>query len=252
MSDPMARGLRRRLAAMSGNGSRATRRRIDGLSLIEVMVVVAILGALVAVAGPQLQRMLANQRVKSAARSLADAFLLARAEAIRTGRAHIVFLSANGATDPAGKPLNQSTAGKAPGNAMWPAIVLDDGPPGSWDCKIGATDPARGIPPEAGVSWGVTHAGTQRAPGDDDPLASSIPIGSGTTFHYRGNPVTWVLFRGDGIPVTFDNACTLGAVGQGGGALYLTNGFRDYAVVLSPLGGVRVHVFDPGANAWTR
>ena len=35
----------------------------------------------------------------------------------------------------------------------------------------------------------------------------------------------------------------------GGAAFYLTNGTRDYAVVMSPMGGVRVHVWRGGA--WT-
>ena len=64
----------------------------------------------------------------------------------------------------------------------------------------------------------------------------------------NGNPVSWVMFRADGIPVTFDAACTPGTLGSGNGAVYATNGLRDYAVVLTALGGVRVHVFGTGAG----
>ena len=39
--------------------------------------------------------------------------------------------------------------------------------------------------------------------------------------------------------------------GNAGGAIYLTNGQRDYAIVLSPLGAVRVHAFEEGTNQWT-
>ena len=35
------------------------------------------------------------------------------------------------------------------------------------------------------------------------------------------------------------------AFGSGGGALYVTNGRREYGVVLTPLGGVRVHIWNP-------
>ena len=35
--------------------------------------------------------------------------------------------------------------------------------------------------------------------------------------------------------------------GEGGGAWYVTNGRRDYAVVLTPLGAVRVHLWT-GSN----
>ena len=41
-----------------------------------------------------------------------------------------------------------------------------------------------------------------------------------------------------------------GAIGTGAGAVYLTNGARDYAIVLSPLGGVRVSAWDGSLNQW--
>jgi hypothetical protein len=57
------------------------------------------------------------------------------------------------------------------------------------------------------------------------------------------------------VPVRFEGALgTCGAIGAtalGGAAFYLTNGTRDYAVVLSPMGGVRVHVWNSGAGAWS-
>jgi hypothetical protein len=66
--------------------------------------------------------------------------------------------------------------------------------------------------------------------------------------------VPWLLFRPDGIPVRFEGAfgaCgTIGATALGGAGFYLTNGTRDYAVVLSPMGGVRVWVWDTTAGAW--
>jgi len=249
MSDPMAQGLRHRFAAMRANQLDATRRRSAGMSLIEIVVVLAIIGALSAAASPSLRQFVANQRLKSAARSVADAFLLARAEAIRTGNAHIVFLSAGdpAATDPAGTSLNASSVGAEPDGGTWPALVVDDGGPGAWNCLIDVADPGRGIPPERGVSWGVAGSAGNRAPGDDNAADPA----TGATFEYRGNPVTWVLFRGDGIPLTFDAACNLGTIGSGGGAVYVTNGSRDYAVVLSPLGAVRVHAFEAGADEWT-
>jgi hypothetical protein len=43
-----------------------------------------------------------------------------------------------------------------------------------------------------------------------------------------------------------------GNVASGNGAVYVTSGARDYAVVLAPLGGVRVHAWARGASAWTQ
>lgn len=242
MSDRVARGLRKRLAAMSTTPHTAKRRA--GMSLIEVLVVVAIIGVFATMAAPGIQQFVANQRVKSAARSVADAFLLARAEAIRTGNAHIVFLSPGSppATDPAGNGLGNDENGNP-----WPAIVLNDGAPGAWNCRIDGADPRQQIPAQAGVSWGYALSGGLAAPGDD----SLLDPADGATFAYQGNPVTWVLFRGDGIPLTFDAGCNLGTIGSGGGAVYVTNGSRDYAVVLSPLGAVRVHAYETGAGEWT-
>jgi type II secretory pathway pseudopilin PulG len=220
--------------------------------MIEIVVAVAIVGLMAALATPAMRQVLANQRLKSAARSMADAFQLARAEAIRSGNAHIVFLSAAAggnpaATDPGGTSLNASSIGPDPRGGTWPALILDDGEPGTWNCRIDGGDPSRGVAPEAGVSWGVAASAGVRAPGDEN----AVDPGEGATFEYRGNPVTWVMFRGDGIPITFDAACNRGTLGSGGGAVYLTNGRRDYAVVLSPLGAVRVHAFEAGAGAWT-
>jgi prepilin-type N-terminal cleavage/methylation domain-containing protein len=251
MSDPVAQGLRYP-AAMRDHAPTTKRRRRAGFSLIELVVALAIIAVLAALGTPRLQQFVANQRLKSAARSISDAFLLARAEAIRSGNAHIVFLSAAAAgnaaaTDPVGTSLNASAIGADPRGGTWPALVLNDGAPGAWNCLIEAADPGRGIPPETGVSWGFTVSGGTPAPGDD----SGLDPAAGATFAFQGNPVTWVMFRGDGIPLTFDAACNLGTIGSGGGAVYVTNGARDYAVVLSPLGAVRVHAFEAGANEWT-
>lgn len=63
------------------------RRRAAGFTLIELMVVVAILGILTALAAPSLSEVIASQRVSAAATDLHLALLKARAEAIKRNTA---------------------------------------------------------------------------------------------------------------------------------------------------------------------
>ena len=63
-----------------------------------------------------------------------------------------------------------------------------------------------------------------------------------------------MAFRPDGIPVGFADIggpCTPGETGTGGGAIYVNNDQRDIAVVLAPLGTVKVHRFERGGATWT-
>jgi hypothetical protein len=174
--------------------------------------------------------------------------LKARAEAIRTGNNHIVFFGNPGVTDPSGNPVER--------NGSWvPVLLINDGPPATADCAIGGGEIVEGILPEGDLEWGVTLAGA--AIGTDSGAAAFDPAGwDGATFADPGNTkVNWVLFQPSGIPVTFVGAVgscgAIGTTGTGGGALYITNGKRDYGVVLSPLGAARVHVFNQTAGGWT-
>jgi prepilin-type N-terminal cleavage/methylation domain-containing protein len=57
-------------------------RAAKGFTLIEAMVVVALVAILAALAGPSFTTQIANQRVTSAAQELQNLFLFARAEAV--------------------------------------------------------------------------------------------------------------------------------------------------------------------------
>jgi len=227
-----------------------------GFTLVEVMIVVAIIGIVAAFGTPAMERFFVNLRARSAARSTADALRIARVEAIRTGIPHIVFLSAAAsgdppATDPAGTALGADPGTGGP----FPVLVLrdeGDGGGGNPNCLIDAGEIQQGITAQRDVAWGSTLSGVTSVPSDTGLADHS----TGSSFRTRaGAPATWVLFRPDGIPVGFNAACDpdddLGGVGSGGGAIYLTNGLRDYAIVLSPLGSVRVHIWNAGAGAWT-
>jgi prepilin-type N-terminal cleavage/methylation domain-containing protein len=223
-------------------------RRRGGVTLLEVMVVVAILAVLTGIAIPNIVEWSRHQRLKDGARSIGDLLLLARTEAIRTGRRQVVFFGPPGSADPGGNPIEVS-------GAWVPVLVLDDGPPATSNCLIEGGEDVEGLRPLDGLSWGVSVA-TARVPTDAGagPFAPS-PWDGGTFADGAANPVHWLLFGPDGLPLVFDGTgagCgAFGGAGAGGGALYVTDGERDYAIVLSPIGGVRVHLWNPGSGAWS-
>lgn len=218
-----------------------------GFTLIEVAVVLAIIGVVTAIALPNVSQYMENANGRAAAKSVADAFNFARAQAIRTGNNHVVFFAIGGAGDTAGTALES-----ADGRPM-PILVLNDGRPGSADqnCEIDPGEETVVFEPQTGVGWGNNSApASEEAP--DDAAVSSIPASGSSFFAPNGTTaVTWVQFRPDGVPVAIDNACDAGRLGTGGGTIYLWTEKRDYAVTLAPLGGVRVHVWNPATGAWT-
>lgn len=56
--------------------------RAEGFTLLELMIVVAIVGILAAAAGPSISQMLANERVRGAAFDVQSSLLRARSEAL--------------------------------------------------------------------------------------------------------------------------------------------------------------------------
>ena len=219
-----------------------------GFTLIELMVVIGIAGALLAIAAPRVSAWAENQRAKAAARSVADLLLRASVESMRTGNRHVVFFGNPGVDDPSANPVQR-------GGAWVPVLLIDDGAPSTANCAIDGGEVVESVEPQDGISWGVSHATSRVAA--DDGNAPFNPGGTwdGATFADPANAkINWVMFRPDGIPVTFVGTIggcgAIGNSGSAGGALYLTNGKRDFSIVLSPLGGVRLHVAGPG-GAWS-
>jgi prepilin-type N-terminal cleavage/methylation domain-containing protein len=216
--------------------------REAGYSLIEIAVVIVIIGILAALAVPAMEEWMANARLKEAARQVADAFTLARENAIRTGDYQIVFFQKD--------MLGAALLG---GNAIpVPILTLDDGRPSTagQNCRITAAKNQTSVNAETGVNWGVTFA-TAKAP-NDVGLGPWPPVTGSTFTDSAGNATTWVMFGPNGIPIGVSVACAVGTTGSGGGTIYLTNPYRDYAISLSPLGGVYVSTWNTSAvpAAW--
>lgn len=224
-----------------------SRARRAGFTLIEIAVVIAIIGGLSLLAVALMGDSLGEARAKGGVRSMADLMLLARAEAIRTSDNHVVFFGddaqGNALTGPGGNPAAALLIRDADGDGK-----VDGGE------KVAAVSQDR----TGTLSWGSSFAaaGNDAAP-DDNPdatfPASPAEFTCCTFLEPDAQPARWVVFLPDGLPRSFEiDPMEIGDIGSGGGAVYVTSGKRDYAVVLAPLGGVRVHAWARGAGAWTR
>jgi len=213
-----------------------------GVTLVELVIVVVVMGLLTLVAVPNLTRWSEDQRVRGAARSVADAFQVARGEAIRSGNPHLVVLQMPGVPSELSFP------------SISPIVVVNDGDAGTADCNVDASEVVHQVAPVPGILWGTGPASGTPAP--DDPGLAVANVASGSSFtdatRNPANEASWVLFQADGLPRLFTpglGSCTaIGQAGQGGGAIYLGNGRRDLAIVLGPLGTTRVHLWN--GSAW--
>jgi Tfp pilus assembly protein FimT len=212
--------------------------KLAGFSLIEAVIVLAVVGFVVALATPSMDQWLANNRLGDSARSVNAAFSFARSEAIRTGNLHAVFFD----KDAGGNDLQDASANDVD------ILVIDEGRPGSTNqnCTIDAGERVLDFNLEADVTFGATLA-SSAAPND----GGGGTFSSGSSFTDPAtNAATWVLFRPEGTPLAFDSGCGIGGVGTGDGGIYLTNGARDAAVVVTPLGATYVHSWGEHIGAW--
>jgi prepilin-type N-terminal cleavage/methylation domain-containing protein len=219
-------------------------RRNRGFTLIETIIVCAVIAIMAGMVATVLARRTGDQRAKAAVRSVADLMLLGRAEAIRTGVNHIVYLQAD---------LDDAALENKSGDPVAALLIADadaDGVPDAGEYKASVPFDDTGS-----LEWGSSFAGSTQAPNDNAAalFPATDPDFACCTFTTQGgNPSRWVVFLPDGMPRAFTKApFATGALGTGRGAVYVSSGTRDYAVVLAPLGSVRVHSWNRGADAWT-
>ncbi len=208
-----------------------------GVTLLELVIVLVILGTIIVMALPSMTGTTEGQRLRSLGISIAAALDHARGEAIRTGNIHLVFVG----EDTLGAPLVDDN-----GNPV-PVLVLNDGRPGSGgqNCTIDASETRNTVVGQPRIDLGIVDA-PGNAPGD----LGAGDITTGSSFRGpNGNDALWVAFRPEGTPRSFDSTCAFGALGTGAGAFYLNNGQRNVAVVLSPMGNLRVHSWN---GAWSQ
>ena len=215
------------------------RKHCRAYSLIEIVVIVAIVSVMATAGSFAMSSWATAQRVKDTSRGMADLLRQGRGEAIRTGITHLVFFD----TDAGAANL------VAPDGAQVAAMLTRDI---DGDGSVGPGEYVSSVPLDTTntLSWGVAAA---TVPVPTDPTADhAAPPPSPWTFSQPGgSAANWVALFPDGTPRGFSvGPFTADSMGSGAGAVYLTNGERDYAVVVAALGGVRVHGWDLDAGAW--
>jgi type II secretion system protein H len=210
----------------------------SGFTLIEAMMVIAIIGILAAVAVPTLLGSTGDEQLKTSIRELSSAFSYARSEAIRTGEIHIVFVG----TDSSGNALPNFNGNPAV------VLVLNDGTPGSvnQNCQIDLAEPSWSVASRPAIAGGVLAGVVQMA---EDVGTGTLATGS-TFTEPDGDNASWVLFRPEGSAHAFDAGCAIGDIGTGAGGIYLNNGNKQFGFALRPLGNGRVRVWEEGNARW--
>lgn len=210
-----------------------------GFSLLELLVVVAIVAIMASAAVPGTSRWLSNQRLTSSAQAVSRGLAHARGEAIKTGNVWIAFFG----SDASGSSLSDSNGDTVP------ILLLDDGRPGDpgQNCRIDSGETIVALTMDRDAGFGLSFSNA-KVPTD----TGTGTLSSGSTFtNGAGGAASWVMFRPQGTPMAFNGACALGGVGSGGGGIYLTNGNRDMAVVVTPLGSSRVHRWASDGASWS-
>jgi prepilin-type N-terminal cleavage/methylation domain-containing protein len=199
----------------------------DGVTLIELVIVVAIIAVLIGISVPTMGRHFRRQDARHHAQKIASAIQDARSRAVKEGNNYFLHFDFGG-------------QGQV-------RIVDDDD--NNW--ALNGTEQVGMVTWELGSDPQVTRYGATAGP----PPANTVPEDGGGAIPATGYtlPTDATLlpaigFNTRGIPVALT---TTGDWSSGFGSYYVTdNGSTVYAITVLPLGGVRVRVYEPGTANW--
>lgn len=209
-----------------------------GFTLIELMVVIAIMGIMLAFAVPSVVRYSRQEEARAQSHIVAAALRNARDRSIREGVQHFVLFG----TPPPGSPAGAiaRVVRDADGDYVETApqdlgrdVFFEQPSPEITPYGIGPTPPFGAAP---------------RAP--SDPIGAAMAsIVNGAGFPIDPNTgVEAVGFSTRGVPVSLGSPT---AWGSGAGAFYITDNHKHvYAVELGPLGEIRVGSLDGATATW--
>jgi type IV fimbrial biogenesis protein FimT len=207
-------------------------RKDQGFTLIEIMIVLAMVAVLAAVAVPSFSEWQQRQDARTLVHRLSGALGKARSSAVREGNNYLVL-------------FDTPAAGQV-------RIVDDDN--SDWQITSGET--VQDVDVLGDLDDDVSRYGAVSGP----PAAIAVPedgggtLSGGTSFPIdAATSAPGVGFTAQGVPLPLPSTVggPPGNVGQGAGSYYVTdNDSVVYAVTLLPLGGTRVRVYRPELNDW--
>ena len=227
----------------------------NGFSLIELVIVVSIVGVILSMGVSSLNSWSKRQRVSNSAGEIVQLLFVGRSEAIRKSSNHLIFFD----TDLSGSPLLSED-----GSTLLAALLIED-TNGNYLPDSGEHRMSIPFSDLTGISWGRSQANelvpTEGGTLMGDPFSGTSventaqEVNSAGNFRHPTDSSTvqsWVLLAPDGTPRAFHPSASTAVadVGTGDGAVYLNDGERDHAIVMTSLGSVRGFRWDASAGLW--